>query len=96
VPGTQLDQSKTTMKKLRNKTQSTGRIGRDEILPEYDFSRGTRNKYASRYQAGSTVIVLDPDAAAAFPSSADANEALRALARIIQKQQTRRTGSRRD
>jgi len=83
------------MKKLRNKTQSTGRIGRDEILPEYDFSRATRDKYASRYQAGSTVVVLDPDVAA-FPSSADANEALRALARIIQKQQTRSTGSRRD
>ena len=67
----------------------------DEILPEYDFSRASRNKYASSYAAGSAVVVLDPDVAAAFPSSGEANEALRALAGIIQKHRSRRPRSRR-
>jgi hypothetical protein len=58
---------------------------RDEIIPEYDFSRGSRNPFAAQYAAGSTVIVLDPDVAAAFPTAGEANEALRALAGIIQK-----------
>jgi alpha-beta hydrolase superfamily lysophospholipase len=69
--------------------------GADEILPEYDFSRGVRNKYASRYAAGSAVVVLDPDVAAAFPSAKEANEALRALAGIIQKHRSRRAPARR-
>jgi hypothetical protein len=62
----------------------------DEILPEYDFSRARRNKYASRFAAGSIVVVLEPDVAAAFPSSAEANEALRALAGIIKKHRPRK------
>jgi hypothetical protein len=61
----------------------------DEILPEYDFSRASRNKYASRYAAGSAVIVLEPDVAAAFPNPAEANEALPAPAGIIQRHHSR-------
>ncbi len=57
----------------------------DEILPEYDFSHARPNKYASRYLAGSNVVVLDPDVAAVFPSAGEVNEALRALAGIIRK-----------
>jgi hypothetical protein len=71
------------------------RSGTDEILPGYDFSRGSRNKYASRYATGSAVVVLEPDVAAVFPSSSEANEALRALAGIIRKHRPRRTSSRR-
>lgn len=79
------------MKKKRTKRLGAGRTGIDEILPEYDFSRASLNKYASRYAAGSAVVVLEPDVAAAFPSSVEANEALRALAGIIQKHRTRRS-----
>jgi len=79
------------MKKTRTKRKVAGHTGIDEILPEYDFSRAVRNKYASRYAAGSTVVVLEPDVAAAFPSSREANEALRALAGIIQKHRSRRS-----
>lgn len=32
-----------------------------DMLEEYDFSAGERGKYASRYAAGSNVVVLDPD-----------------------------------
>ena len=77
------------MKKSSNKRKTAGRIDDDEILPEYDFSRATRNKYASRYAAGSTVVVLEPDVAATFANSEEANEALRALAGIIQKRRLR-------
>jgi hypothetical protein len=61
----------------------------DEILPEYSFKGSSPNKFASRYAAGSAVVVLDPDVAAIFPNSVEANEALRALAGIIQKTRRR-------
>jgi hypothetical protein len=83
------------MKRERSKDQEAGRVDADEILPEYDFSRAGPNKYASRYAAGSIVVVLEPDVAAVFPSAGEANEALRALAGIIQKHRPRRTASRR-
>ena len=55
----------------------------------------SRNKYASRYAVGSAVAVLELDVPAAFPSSGEANEALRALAGIIQKHRSRRPTSHR-
>jgi len=83
------------MKKPLSRGGSTKSTDAEEILPEYDFSRASRNKYASRYAAGSAVVVLDPDVARAFPTSGEANEALRALAGIIQKRIARRPTSRR-
>ena len=83
------------MKRPPIKPKATDQADADEILPEYDFSRAARNEYASRYAAGSAVVVLDPDVAAAFPSSGEANEALRALAGIIRKHRSRRPSSRR-
>ena len=81
------------MNKGNRKGREVGRVDRDDILPEYDFSRARANHYAARYAAGSMVVVLDPDVAAAFPSAAQANEALRALAGSIQKNRPRRTAS---
>jgi hypothetical protein len=83
------------MKKSLNKGEVSNPPDADEILPEYDFSLASRNKYASRYAAGSAVVVLEPDVAAAFPSSGEANEALRALAGIIHKHGSRRPASHR-
>jgi hypothetical protein len=40
------------MKKPATKRKATGRADVDEILPEYDFSRSSPNKYASRYAEG--------------------------------------------
>ena len=57
------------MKKLIGKGVAADRVAADEILPEYDFKRGSPNKFAYRYATGSAVIVLEPDVAAAFPSS---------------------------
>ncbi|MGH2374895.1 MAG: hypothetical protein ACREOC_14560 [Gemmatimonadales bacterium] len=59
--------------------------GPDDILPEYDFSKGRRNPYAARLAAGSHIVILEPDVAEVFPDSAAVNDALRALAGIIQE-----------
>ena len=66
-----------------------GAVDPDEILSEYDFTRARHNQYASRCAAGSAVVVLEPDVAAAFPTSSEANEALRALAGIIERRRAR-------
>jgi hypothetical protein len=58
-----------------------------EMLDEYDFSKGIRGKYAERYQEGTNIIKLDDDVAQIFPDSKSVNEALRALAKIIQQHQ---------
>ena len=81
--------NKGPVNRTRAKRNAVGRTV-DEILPEYDFSRALRNKYASRYAAGIVVVVLEPDVAAVFRTSKDVNEALRALAGIIQKHRLRR------
>lgn len=47
---------------------------------EYDFSKGVRGKYAERLGRDAKLVVLDPDVAAAFPTSEQVNEALRRLA----------------
>ncbi len=52
---------------------------------EYDFKRGVRGKYASRYAKGSNVVVLSPDVAKVFPDSASANRALRAFVDMMEK-----------
>ena len=51
----------------------------------YDFSGGVRGKHARRYAHGTNVVLLEPDVAKAFPSAADVNETLRALAGIISR-----------
>ena len=60
-------------------------VEEDEILPEYDFSQGQRNKYAARFAEGTNLVLLDPDVAAVFPTATDVNDALRALAGIIER-----------
>ncbi len=59
-----------------------------DIQPDYDFSEGTRGKYARRYAQGTNVVVLEPDVARAFPNAEAVNSSLRALAQIIRKQKS--------
>lgn len=59
-----------------------------DLQPEYDFSRGTRGKYARRYAQGTNVVALEPDVARAFPTAKAVNGSLRALAEIIRKQKS--------
>jgi hypothetical protein len=53
-----------------------------EMLEEYDFSKGVRGKYVGRFAQGASVVVLD--VAEVFADSESVNQALRALAGIIQ------------
>jgi len=54
----------------------------EDMRPEYDFSHGIRGKHHKAYQAGTNVVLLEPDIAAAFPDSASVNQALRLLVRL--------------
>ncbi len=60
-----------------------------EMLPEYDFSKGVRGKYAKQYKQGTNIVVLEKDVAAMFPTSQDVNKALRALVPIIRSHEAR-------
>jgi hypothetical protein len=64
----------------------------DDLLPEYDLSQlrgGVRGKYYAQYKAGPPRVVrLDPDVAAAFPTEAAVNAALRMLAEVARRQTT--------
>lgn len=64
------------MKKARQTRSST-----DELRPEYDFdySKARPNPYASRFKGRTVAVVLDPDVAAAFPTSEAVNATLRAV-----------------
>ena len=59
----------------------------EEMLPEYDFSRGVRGKYAERFTKDSIMVVLDPDVAAIFPDGKSVNTALRALGQVVRDRQ---------
>jgi hypothetical protein len=54
----------------------------DEMLPEYDFSHGTRGKHYEAYRAGANGVFLDPDVAKAIGDSASVNQALRLLVQL--------------
>jgi len=60
-----------------------------DVLEEYDFSKGVRGKYAERYREGTNIVRLDDNLAAMFPDAKSVNDALRALARIIDQHEKR-------
>lgn len=67
----------------------------DDLRPEYDLSNltgGVRGKYYDRATAGTTLVLLDRDVAAAFPDGQAINQALRALIKVAHTQ-VRTTGS---
>ena len=59
---------------------------KDDLRPEYDLGQllkdATRGKYATRYEAGTNVVLLEPDVAAAFPTDQAVNDALRLVLRL--------------
>ena len=80
--------------------KAKGKAQRDEMRPEYDFDYSTavRGKYYRRLlKEGANVVVLEPDVARVFSSSAAVNEALRSLLKISEATQrltTRSSGRR--
>ena len=63
----------------------TGPDMNDDMLAEYDFSRGVRGKHHQAYKAGTNVVFLEPDVAEAFTDSASVNQALRLLVRLAKE-----------
>ena len=54
----------------------------NEMRAEYDFSKlkgGVRGKYYSKAQAGTNLVLIDPDLAKVFPNDESVNRALRLL-----------------
>ncbi|MBI3896517.1 MAG: hypothetical protein HY313_11365 [Acidobacteria bacterium] len=53
----------------------------DELRPEYDLRQllqgAVRGKYVKRYQAGTNLVLLDPDVRRAFRNEKAVNDALR-------------------
>ena len=75
------------MKKPSKRLKS---VAADDILLEYDFSRGRRNPYAERIVTGGHLVVIEPDVAEAFPDAAAVNDALRVLAKVAARSRGRR------
>jgi len=66
-------------------SHSTGPEVDDDMLPEYDFSKGVRGKHHQAYKAGTNVVFLDPDVAVAFADSTSVNQALRLLLKLAKQ-----------
>jgi hypothetical protein len=59
----------------------------DDLRPEYNAAllrNGVRGKFVERYRAGTNLVLLAPDVAAAFPTAEAVNDALRLLMRVAQ------------
>ena len=56
---------------------------KDEMLEEYDFSKGTRGKYAKAYKDGVNIVKIDSDVMKFFPDTKSVNEALRTLINLM-------------
>jgi len=64
------------------KTQNDDRVpDADELRPhyEFDYSKAKPNRFAGRFSEETIAVVLDPDVAAVFTTSEEANQALRVL-----------------
>lgn len=70
---------------------------RDEMRSEYDLSKlegRVRGKHHEAVQAGTNLVLLEPDVAEAFPDASSVNEALRMLAKVASRQAGTERGSR--
>jgi len=63
----------------------------DELRPEYDMKsllkNGVRGKYTARYNAGTNLVLLEPDVAKAFPNEKAVNEALKLVIKLTRIQE---------
>ena len=76
-------EKENSMKKVESEMEE------DELRPEYDLSQlkgRVRGKYVERYRAGTNLVLLEPDVAAAFPDAKAVNEALRLLIKVAENQ----------
>jgi len=60
---------------------------RDELRPEYgreELGKGVRGKYLKAYRAGTNLVLLEPEVAAAFPTDRAVNKALSSLIEVAE------------
>ena len=65
--------------------RKASRSRKDELRPEYrreDLGKGVRGKFHRAYMKGTNLVLLNPDIAAAFPTTEAVNEALRSLLKV--------------
>jgi len=58
-----------------------------------DLGVGVRGKHAAAYQQGTNLVLLQPEVAAAFPTSAAVNEALKGLLKVARKAKVSRAAT---
>ena len=70
----------------------------DDLRPEYqfDYAKSRKNPYASKLAGKTVLVVLDADVAAAFPTAASVNRALRSVLRLgsVRKRSSVKRGTR--
>lgn len=60
---------------------------RDALRPEYrreDLGKGARGKHLKGYRAGTNLVLLRPEVAAAFPTAQAVNDALSSLIEVAE------------
>lgn len=63
------------------------KVKRDELRTEYrreDLGKGVRGKYLKAYRAGTNLVLLEPEVAAAFPTDQAVNKALSNLIEVAE------------
>lgn len=72
------------MNRPNDKVNDEVSTGNDELREHYafDYARAKPNRFADQLSDDATMIVLEPDLAAAFPTSEAVNEALRLVLQI--------------
>lgn len=76
----------------------SSKSAKDELRPEYDLRTlkgGVKGKYYRQAQAGTNLVLVDPDLAEIFPDADSVNRALRVLrdaANLTAKPSRRITG----
>jgi len=68
----------------------------DDLRPEYafDYTKAKPNPYAARLKGRTVAVVLEPDVAAAFPSSKAVNRQLRAVVATVPRRSRKRIAPR--
>jgi hypothetical protein len=68
----------------------------DDLRPEYrfDYSKARPNPYADRLKGQAVAVLLDPEVAAAFPTSESVNTALRSIMGLVSRRSARRPSRR--
>jgi hypothetical protein len=79
------------------RASKTDRDSLDDLRPEYlfDYSKAKANPYAARLKGRTVAVVLEPDVAAAFPSSKAVNTQLRAVVAPVPRRSRKRAAPRR-